>query len=136
MQRLVVLGAGELGTRVAREACASGRHVLAVTATPARHAELRALSGDLEAVTAAAEGWGLYPEDDLLLAVPGALQQLAALSALAARGCDAPRRLVQISSTGIHGSKITGIVDESSPVGASERCSQLAQAEAACRART
>lgn len=124
--RLVVVGAGELGGRVAALAAARGDEVLAVTRTRGRHATLAAAGARPLLVH---ELPRLEARDRLLLAVPGASGQLEALRSLEGAECLAPRgRAVLVSSTGVHGDP-RGRVDEDTPRGTEERARSLGEVE-------
>lgn len=115
MGRLVVWGAGELGSRVAAAWVRDGGDAVGVTATERRHAALA--EAGIEPSTRGV--WELLrPDDLLLLALPGHAKQLAAVHALA--GVPPPARAVLISSTGYYGAP-TGLVSESTLRGDADR---------------
>ncbi|MEE2788076.1 MAG: hypothetical protein VX589_12105 [Myxococcota bacterium] len=124
MNRLIIIGAGELGHRVGRLWVESGGPCLGVTATTARHAELRA-SG-IEPSTS-------YPttfetDDRLLICVPGTDKLQDAVTAF--DGIVPPTRIVLTSSTGrYHG--VEGTIDADTPPGQTQRAQSISQMEAA-----
>ena len=122
--RLVILGAGELGGRVAGLAARAGQTVLACTATTRRHAELAA-AGAAVRVGAPPD---LDAEDTLLLALPGSEKQILAVSALVGGGV--PRRAVLISSTGYYGTT-HGTVNEDTLPAAEPHAALVAASEGA-----
>lgn len=125
MGRTVIVGAGELGGRVARLRAAAGHAVLACTRTAARHPKL--LDDGLEARTGLPDA--LAPDDRVLIALPGADRQMMAVAAL--RNRPPPARAVFVSSTGYYGPDVYGDVDEETPPGTTERAQRNAAAEQA-----
>jgi nucleoside-diphosphate-sugar epimerase len=125
--RLIVLGAGELGGRLARRWVADGGGALGYTATDDRHAALRAdgVEPRLGAPTGA-----LRPEDLLVICVPGYARLTEAVRQLA--DAPAPDRAVYVSSTGYYGGR-GGLIDEDTPPGASDRSQAIAAGERAFR---
>ena len=122
MKRLIVWGAGELGGRVAR--MWTDGPVIGLTRTTERHAALQA-AGISPKVGSAI---GLLEQDDLLLlALPGHIKQKAALDSLATY--PPPARTVLISSTGYYGPTPSGIINEESPRGKTERAANIAATE-------
>src|ERR1044072_3331534 len=99
--RLLVWGAGELGSRVARLWQQNDGPVLGLTQTEQRHPALRALG--LEPRLGSAVGL-LQPEDTLLLALPGHESQGEALGQLRQSQVPPPAQTVLISLTGYYGS--------------------------------
>ncbi len=128
MARTVILGAGELGGRVARIRVKAGDAVVAHTRSTVRHPAL--IADGVEARTGVPDD--LRPDDRLLIALPGADRQTMAVAAL--RNRPAPARVVFISSTGYYGPKVRGDVDEQTPPGESDRAQRNAAAERAFRA--
>ena len=127
--RLVVLGAGDLGSRVARLWLARSpqQAVVGLTKTPARHEALRAL-GVQPATARARELLALH--DALLVAVPGTETKAEVLTELAA--LPPPRRAVFVSTTGYYGTP-RGMVNEETPAGATRRAREIADLEAQFR---
>ncbi|MCB9522918.1 MAG: hypothetical protein H6702_06015 [Myxococcales bacterium] len=130
MARLIVIGAGELGGRVARAWAAAGGEAHGYTASEARHDALRSAGVTPHLGLPDA----LAPTDHLLLAVPGSARQREVLQALQSKGLAAPGRVVLIGSTAIHGGHPRGTVDEATPPGTGARAQAAADAEAAFRA--
>ena len=125
MARTVILGAGELGGRVARLRVAAGDEVVARTRSTARHPAL--IAAGAEARTGLPDD--LEPDDRLLIALPGVDRQTMAVAAL--RNRPPPRRVVFIGSTGYYGPSVRGDVDEETPPGTSDRALRNAAAERA-----
>jgi nucleoside-diphosphate-sugar epimerase len=130
IDRLVVWGCGELGSRVARLWLRRGGTVVGVTQTDERHAVLEKL-GIFPVIADA--GLDLHDNDRLLLATPGAANQLLSLQALT-RDLP-PARSVLASTIGIYGGQ-QGDIDETSPIGSTPRSLAAAQLEAAFEAWT
>lgn len=125
--RTVILGAGELGGRVARLRAAAGDTVLGYTRSTARHPALK--RDGVEPRAGVPDD--LTADDRLLIALPGADRQMMAVAAL--RNRPAPRRVVFISSTGYYGATVRGDVNEDTPPGESDRAQRNAAAERAFR---
>ena len=124
IDRLVVWGCGELGSRVARLWMDQGGAVVGITQTDERHVVLEKLG--IFPVTAEA-GFALRDEDWLLISTPGSTNQLQALEYLI-RDLP-PYRSVLASTVGVYGNQ-KGQLDENSPIGATPRALNAAQAEA------
>jgi nucleoside-diphosphate-sugar epimerase len=120
--RLVVWGAGELGSRVATGWQAGS--VVGLTRTAKRHATLNAAGVDARIGSAVGL---LHAGDALLLAIPGHVAQGEAIAALS--DTSPPRRAVLISSTGYYGMGLSGVVDEGTPPGDSDRSHAIAATE-------
>lgn len=125
MGRTVIVGAGELGGRVARLRRAAGDAVVAHTRSTERHPAL--LDDGIMARTGLPDD--LAPDDRLLIALPGADRQMMAVAAL--RNRPPPARVVFVGSTGYYGPAVHGDVDEETPPGTSERAQRNAAAERA-----
>ena len=126
--RLVVWGAGELGSRVAALWAQGGEPVVGLTHGDSRHGDLRR-AGVEPRLGAAVDV--LRPDDALLLALPGNVQQKAAVEAL--QHTPPPSRAVLISSTGYYGTPV-GRVDEDTAHGDTPHAHNVAAAEHAFRA--
>ncbi len=124
MGRTVILGAGELGGRVARLRAAAGDRVVGHTRSAARHPAL--IADGVEARTGLPDDRAA--DDRLLIALPGADRQMMAVAAL--RNRPPPARVVFVSSTGYYGAP-RGDVDEDTPPGTSDRAQRNAAAERA-----
>ena len=120
--RITIIGAGELGGRVARRISADVR---AITATPARHPALHAAG-----VQPSTEWPRLSAADRVLLALPGSPRQLEAIERLASQ--PRPARAVLISTIGFHG-PYSGTIRAADPPGSSKRAHLAATTEAAFR---
>jgi nucleoside-diphosphate-sugar epimerase len=125
--RLVVWGAGELGGRVAVAWAQSGYPALGLTQGTSRHDDLRR-AGVEPRIGSAADV--LMPDDVLLLALPGNVNQKAGINALRHR--PPTGRAVLISSTGYYGTPV-GRVDEDTPRGETQRALNVAATEQAFR---
>lgn len=109
MDRLLVVGAGFTGVRVALRAVERGVEVVAVTRDPERTAALQAAGVAIESLDDAIAAvssdvdvvYSLPPVDDFTV------EQIVAL----ARRC---RRFVYLSSTGVYGDHAEAVVDETS----------------------
>lgn len=122
MKRLIVWGAGELGGRVARmwhEA-----PVIGATETTQRHLALE--RAGITPIVGSPISL-LKPDDLLLLALPGHLKQKAAIESLAE--VKPPARAVLISSTGYYGPTASGMINEQTPPGSTERAARIALTE-------
>jgi nucleoside-diphosphate-sugar epimerase len=126
--RLIVWGAGALGSRVGAVWAQSGAPVLGLTRTPERHAELRQ-SGIVPALGSAVGV--LAPDDALLLVLPGSTGQRTAVEAL--MPTQPPARAVLVSSTGYYGTPY-GRVDEDTAAGNDTQARVVHTAEVAFRA--
>ena len=124
--RLLIWGAGELGTLVARQ-WAHGP-TIGYTKTTARHRQLRELGLEPRTGNAAS---ALRPEDALLISLPGTGAKAEVLAALAK--VPPPRRAILISTTGYYGSP-QGRVDEDTPPGRTEGAQAVARVEQIFRA--
>lgn len=123
MTRLIIWGAGELGSRVAK--LWSGSPVVGLTEGTRRHQELRALDVEPRIGSAASI---LQPDDALLIALPGDALKAEAVGSLAS--LPAPRRAVLVSSTGFYGTE-PGMIDEATEAGTSARAQRIASLEEA-----
>lgn len=121
--RAVILGAGNLGSRVAAR---WDGDVVAVTATPARHGALVALGA-----RPTTEWPALQPGDHLVIAIPGSAAQADAIDRLARGVC--PARVVLVGTVGFH-APYAGVITPSSPPGSSPRAMAAGSAEAKLRA--
>ena len=125
MPRLIVWGAGELGSRVAETWAEKGQSVIGLTRTSQRHPALQIagveprLGDPLEL---------LRPDDTLLLALPGHTNQKMAVDLLAET--PPPARVVLLSSTAYYG-LASGHVDEDTPPGSGRRALNVAAVERA-----
>ena len=145
-QRLLIIGCGDVGLRVAR-ARNAGLRVLALTSSPARVGELRAagvtpLLGNLDAAATLARLGGLATRVLHLAPPPGQEQagprwwldsrSTALARALRRRGL--PRALVYASTSGVYGDCAGDWVAESRPVApATPRALRRVNAERALR---
>ena len=125
MSRLIVWGAGELGSRVARLWRQNDGPVLGLTRSEQRHPALLALG--IEPQVGSAAGW-LQPDDLLLLSLPGHETQGEALQQFLQGQIPAPARAVLISVTGYYGAA-AGRVDEETPAGEGPRPAEIAAVE-------
>lgn len=121
MSRLIIWGAGELGSLVAQRY--HDGPVMGLTQTTTRHEHLRSI-GVEPAVGSAAPH--LQGQDRLLISLPGDEAKADAVTAL--EGVAQPRRAILISSTGYY-RPARGTVDEATPAGASERAQRIASLE-------
>lgn len=133
MRRLVIWGTGALGGRVAQLWIKSGGMVIGFTKSDTRHPELWAMGvephqGDPVSI--------LRPDDALLLALPGHLRQGEGIQLLIGHDISPPTRVVLIASTGYYGTTISGLINEDTPPGDSQRAQSMAATEAAFRAWT
>lgn len=122
-ERLIVIGAGDLGGEVARRWVARGGEAIGVTRSTDRHDALR--SWGVRPVTVD-DMPALHPPDAVLLSTPGSQNQHQAAR-------DLPdfvvRRVVMASTTGFFAG-CTGVVLPSSPPGTTSRAQAAAAAEA------
>jgi nucleoside-diphosphate-sugar epimerase len=123
MRRLIIWGAGELGSHVAK--LWSGSPVVGLTESTRRHQELRALDVEPRVGSAASI---LQPDDVLLIALPGDALKAEAVGSLAS--LPPPRRAVLVSSTGFYGTK-AGTLDETTEPATSARAQRIASLEEA-----
>lgn len=121
--KTVLLGAGTLGIAVARRLDGP---VVAVTASPARHPELRALGADPTTAWPAVE-----TDDRWVLALPGSDAQAEAIRRLAATA--PPRRVVLVGTTAWH-APYDGRIGPDSPSGQGVRAEAAIRAESCFRA--
>lgn len=121
MSRLIIWGAGELGSLVAERY--HGGPVLGLTRTAGRHEYLRSI-GVEPAVGSAAPL--LQQRDKLLISLPGDENKMDAVAEL--KGVARPRRAVLISSTGYY-APAQGTVNELTPSGTSGRAQRIASLE-------
>ena len=125
--RLIVWGAGELGSRVLALAAAYGLEGIGYTRTDKRHEQLR------QARLLARKGSPakqLREDDALLFAIAGSAQQYEAIVSLK-QPC--PQIAVLISSVGYYGQP-NGPVDEQTPAGTTEHALRVAKTETVFRA--
>lgn len=125
MTRLIIWGAGELGSRVARCWWQTESEVVGYTKTTNRHATLSALGVEPHLGSPAGS---LQPDDILLLSLPGHTNQQQAVQQLIEQDVPAPARAVFISVTGYYGAT-TGLISEGSPQGDGPRPASIAQTE-------
>lgn len=123
IERLIIWGAGDLGSRVGYLWRRAGDPVIGLTQTAHRHARLRAAG--IEPRLGSPKDL-LRPNDALLFALPGHLTQGQAVESLAT--ISPPARTVFISSTGFYGLP-AGIVNENTPSGEGDRAAAIAVAE-------
>lgn len=123
MSRLIIWGAGELGSRVAAFWLRSP--VIGLTRSQNRHQKLRALGVEPRVGSAAPL---LQPEDLLLIALPGDQTKQEAMTSLVS--LTPPRRAVLVSTTGYYGTA-PGTVNETTPAGTSARARRIAGLEEA-----
>lgn len=122
MRRLLIIGCGDIGLRVARTL--SGRwRIYALTRSDERHALLRAsgivpVAGDLDRPDSLARLAGIA-QDVIHLAPPppsGTRDPRSAnLVRALARGASLPQRLVYMSTSGVYGDCAGALVDETRP---------------------
>ncbi|MCH9675527.1 MAG: hypothetical protein K0U93_29090 [Gammaproteobacteria bacterium] len=122
--RLVVWGAGELGTRVLARWVAAGHDAIGYTRTDKRHDLVRATGATARK---GSPGKQLRDDDILLLAISGSANQFEALASLE-REC--PRAAVLISSVGFYGNP-HGVTNEQTPAGDSPHATRIAKTESA-----
>ncbi|WP_367065258.1 SDR family oxidoreductase [Oryzisolibacter sp. LB2S] len=146
-QRLLIIGCGDVGLRVARGQGPRGPRVLALTSTPARLPELRAagitaLLGNLDDAATLARLAGLATRVLHLAPPPGQkevgphwwLDPRSQALAQALRRRQLPRALVYASTSGVYGDCAGDWVAESRPLApATPRAQRRANAEAAMR---
>lgn len=125
MTRLLIWGAGELGSRVGRRRAQAGGRVLGFTRSPHRHPALR--SWGIEPHTGAPAA-RIRPDDHLLLALPGHRTQQEAVQRLIAAQIEPPARALFISVTAIYGNT-AGSLREETPPGSDDRSAAIAAAE-------
>lgn len=122
-KRLLIIGCGDVGTRVAK-LLRSRYRVYALTREPSRFAELRGegvipLAGDLDRPDSLAALSGLA-HDVIHLAPPPATgttdTRTAHLIAALARARSLPQHFVYISTSGVYGDCSGALVDETSPL--------------------
>lgn len=121
MSRLIIWGAGELGTRVAAFWLRSS--VIGLTKSNRRHQKLRALGVEPSVGNAVRI---LQRDDLLLIALPGDQTKWEAVTSLAS--LTPPRKAVLVSTTGYYGTT-PGIVNETTPAGTSARAERIARLE-------
>lgn len=124
--RLLIWGAGELGSLVARRWHRGP--VIGFTKTSRRHEQLRQWGVEPRTGEAAT---ALRPDDFLLISLPGTEAKAAALATLAP--LPVPRRAILISTTGYYGAP-RGVVDEHTPPGREPAAQAVAAVEHAFRA--
>jgi hypothetical protein len=124
--RLVVVGAGDVGGEVARRWVEAGGLAVGVTATTDRH---QALVGVGVEPTVEDPRRVIRPGDAVLLSTPGSRTQAAVATELVGLPV---ARAVMTGTTGIHG-VVRGIVREDTPPGTGERARAAAAAEEAFR---
>ncbi|MBS0392432.1 MAG: SDR family oxidoreductase [Proteobacteria bacterium] len=146
-QRLLIIGCGDVGLRVARGLGKGGPRVLALTSTPARAPLLRAagitpLVGNLDDAATLARLAGLATRVLHLAPPPGErevgprwwLDPRSQALARALRRRTLPQALVYASTTGVYGDCAGGWVAESRPVApATPRAQRRVNAEAVMR---
>lgn len=114
--RLLVVGAGYTGKRVARLASTEGWTVLATTTTPGKEPEIRALGAEVvvwngtEPLTAALGTMGYVPDAIVWSVPPSAKPDEAEVCRAFPKA-----RFVYISSTSVYGVADGSIVDEDTP---------------------
>lgn len=124
--RLIVWGAGELGSRVLSRGAAAGLEGIGYTRTDKWHARLREVGATPRKGSPHKQ---LRDDDALLLSIAGSVAQYEALDSLS-RTC--PARAVLISSVGYFGNP-EGEIDEASPAGTTPHAKRVAKTEAAFR---
>ena len=146
-QRLLIIGCGDVGLRVARSLSSGGPRVLALTSTPERAPSLRAagitpVTGNLDDAATLARLAGLATRVLHLAPPPGQqevgprwwLDPRSVALARALRRRTLPQALVYASTTGVYGDCSGGWVAESRPVApATPRAQRRVNAEAAMR---
>lgn len=121
-ERLVVIGAGDLGGEVARRWVEGGGEAIGVTRSTDRHDALRAWG----VLPSTADEWSaLRASDAVLLCTPGSQNQEQAARDLPDAGV---RRLVMASTTGFFAG-CSGLVLPTSPPGTTSRAQAAAAAE-------
>ena len=123
IERLIIWGAGELGSRVGYLWRQAGGPVIGFTQTNKRHAELR--SAGIKPKLGSPRDL-LRPGDGLLFSLPGHASQRQSVQFLAA--ISPPARAVFISSTGFYGLP-AGVVNERTPAGEGNRPAAIEAAE-------
>jgi len=128
MRRLIIWGAGQLGSTVARLWLQAGGPVVGLTQTTTRHAALQAMGAE----PALGSPVGLLaPNDALLMSLPGHKTQREAIETLLRSNTPPPARTVLISTTGYYGTAPQGVINEESPQGQGERSASIAGTEQA-----
>ncbi|MCB9079408.1 MAG: hypothetical protein H6631_17540 [Anaerolineaceae bacterium] len=125
-RRLIVWGAGELGSRVARLWRTYAGPVTGFTQSEQRHPDL--IAAGITPHTGSPVNH-LQPDDALLLSLPGHETQADAVKYLMAQGIAAPWRVVMISTIGYFGPQAHGIINEETPSGSDNRSHSIAAAE-------
>ncbi|MFT7517989.1 MAG: hypothetical protein ACI9MC_000113 [Kiritimatiellia bacterium] len=127
MNRLVVIGAGDVGGRVAAAWVELGGVAVGITSSDARHDALRRVGVEPSLVRPSLV---VGPGDLVLLATPGSASQLAMAEGLRGVTCE---RLLITSTTGYHG-LVDGAVLADDPPGDGDRADLAMRAERAARA--
>ena len=122
--RLIVWGAGELGTRVLARWTASGFDGIGYTRTDKRHEQIRSLKATARKGSPSKQ---LRDNDALLCAIAGSAAQYEAIASL--REVTPPLTAVLISSVGYYDHP-HGPTDETTALGTSPHAMRIAKAEA------
>lgn len=123
MTRLIVWGAGELGSRVGQLWVRAGGKAIGLTQSNRRHDALKAAG--IEPRLGSPAGL-LHPNDALLLSLPGHATQREAVESL--RSIAPPARTAFVSTTGYYGLP-RGVVNEKTPRGEGDRAASIEVAE-------
>ncbi|HRV92501.1 MAG TPA: hypothetical protein P5526_10100 [Anaerolineae bacterium] len=125
-RRLIVWGAGELGSRVAQLWQTHGGPVTGFTQSERRHPDL--IAAGITPRTGSPVDL-LQTDDALLLSLPGHETQADAIKQLTAQGIAAPIRVVMVSTIGYFGPQAHGIINEETPPSSDSRSRSIAAAE-------
>ena len=119
---LIVLGAGELGGRVAQLATNDGQRVIAFTKTNQRHEALKSSGAEVELGLPV----DLPEESKMLISISGTANLKAAIETI--RSLKPPQRVVLTSSTGFYQGH-AGLIEPTTPNGTTERAQNIAEME-------
>lgn len=125
-RRLIVWGAGELGSRVARLWRTHVGPVTGFTYSERRHPDLIA-AGITPHIGSPIDL--LQPDDALLLSLPGHEAQADAVQHLLEQSLAAPTRVVMVSTIGCFGPQAHGFINEETPPGSDSRSQSIVAAE-------
>lgn len=125
-RRLIVWGAGELGSRVARLWRTYAGPVTGFTQSERRHPDL--ITAGITPLTGSPIEL-LQSDDALLLSLPGHEAQADAVQLLIEQHCAAPMRVVMVSTIGYFGPQAHGVINEATTPGSDKRSQSIAAAE-------